>query len=50
MDVTTIKNILDLYNIKYTNVNPVNNSIYIGVKSEQEQQQYEQLLPADIFL
>jgi hypothetical protein len=49
IDVTTVKNILHEYNIKYTNVNPVHSVIFIGVKSQQQQQLYDQLLPVDIF-
>jgi hypothetical protein len=50
IDVTTVKNILDEYNITYKNVNPVHSVIFIGVKSQQQQQLYDQLLPVDIFL
>jgi hypothetical protein len=50
MDVTTVKDILDEYNIQYKNVNPVRSVIFIGVHSQQHQQLYDQLLPVDIFL
>jgi hypothetical protein len=49
IDVTTVKNILHEYNIKYTNVNPVQSVICIGVHSQQQQQLYDKLLPGDIF-
>ena len=50
IDVTMVKNILHQYNIKYTNVNPVQSVVFIGVKSQEQQQLYDQLLPVDIFL
>ena len=50
IDVTTIKNILKEYHIKYENVNPVQSVVFISVKSQQQQQRYDQLLPVDIFL
>ena len=49
MDVTTVKNILHKYNIKYTNINLVQSVTFIGVNSQQQQQLYDQLLPIDIF-
>jgi hypothetical protein len=49
MNVTMLKNIICEYNIKYTNVNPVRSQVFIGVKSQQQQQRYAQLLPLDIF-
>ena len=48
-NVTTVKNILHKFNIKYTNINLVQSVTFIGVKTQQQQQFYDQLLPIDIF-
>ncbi|CAM2728647.1 unnamed protein product [Rotaria socialis] len=48
--VNTVKHILRHYQIKFTNVTPNKSVMHIGIKSQDEQQLYEQLLPLDIFL
>ncbi|CAF3807785.1 unnamed protein product [Rotaria magnacalcarata] len=48
--VNIVKHILRHYQIKFTNVTPNKSVMHIGIKSQDEQQLYEQLLPLDIFL
>ena len=49
MDVGSAKRILGEMNISVENVNPVGTYLYISVKSEQQQNELNQLLPMDIF-
>ena len=49
MDVGSAKRILGDMNISVENINPVGTYLYISVKSEQQQNELDQLLPMDIF-
>ncbi|CAF1468899.1 unnamed protein product [Adineta steineri] len=48
--VSDAKCILQCYDMKYLNINPVGSKLYIGIKNEQLQQYYDQLLPVNVFL
>lgn len=50
MNIKLVKHLLRTNHIKYTNINPLNSLLYIGVKSEGDKQLYEQLLPQDMFI
>lgn len=50
MSIRLVKEKLKNYNIKYLNINIVRSQLYIGLKSAQDQQKYEQSLPMDMFL
>lgn len=49
MDVGSAKRILRQMNISVENINPVGKNLYISVKTEQQQNELNQLLPMDIF-
>jgi hypothetical protein len=47
--MATVRNILDKLDIHFTHVKDEGDLLVIGVKDEQRQQEYEQLLPRDVF-
>ncbi|CAF1378627.1 unnamed protein product [Rotaria sordida] len=48
--IANVKKILHSYAVPYLNVNPVQSTLYIDLKSKDFQDYFEQLLPMDIFL
>ncbi|CAF4972867.1 unnamed protein product [Rotaria sp. Silwood1] len=48
--ITHVKQILHSYAVPYINVNPVQSTLYIDLRSKDLQDYFEQLLPMDLFL
>ncbi|CAF5069272.1 unnamed protein product, partial [Rotaria sp. Silwood1] len=48
--ITNVKRILHSYAVPYLNVNPVQSTLYIDLRSKDLQDYFEQLLPMDLFL
>ena len=47
--VTNAKRLLRLYAVPYVNVNPVQSTLYIGMKNQEFQDYFDKLLPMDLF-